>query len=864
MAAIDLPFFGTLSLCLALIFAAYTLVVSVAAGRGRSQLLPAARLGTYATCALVLLSVCLLAYAFLLHDFRIRYVARYSDRSMPWWYLLTSLWGGQDGSLLWWTFLLAAYTGAVTAWMRGRYAELQPWILATLMSIFLFFLVLMLFAADPFTTQIRSTPPDGEGLNPLLQNYWMVIHPPSLYMGFVGWSVPFAIVVAALISGRLGTEWIKAARVWSMVAWTFLSIGLLLGCLWSYEELGWGGYWAWDPVENASFMPWLVGTAYLHSVLIQERYQMMKVWNVFLLCLTFIMTIFGTFLTRSGLIASVHSFARSDIGTYFAYYLVFLIVGVFVLIVWRLPALKSKNEIQSLVSREFAFLLNNWVLVGMMVFVLVATTFPLLSEWLRGEEVTVGPAFYNKWMVPFGLMLLFLAGVGPLISWRKATGANLAKALFKPTVVAAAVALLHVLFGQSVGFPPIVASDAIYDTTTGLVLAKIQSFAPVASFATCAFVLASVLQEFFRGVRVRVRKGENVATATGRLVKRAPRRYGGYIVHAGVVLMYVGFTGAAYDKEHEAALAPGATMNVADKTLRYDQPRAEVDPNKRMVFTDMTILDESGDAESKVAPAKFIYRTHPQMPTTEVAIQSRPLKDVYVIMSTVDSSTQRATFRVIVRPLVAWIWIGGLVLLLGCLISMWPSSRDLAAARPRRTGGVVSRWAAAAVAVAIAALTVSIAVGAAAQQDSSSSLHAGTVVIHDPVEKQLFARLLCQCGDCARLQLDGCGCGWAEDMRAEVRDELASGATPEQIQKNYRARFGDKALSIPSDEGLARAMWAVPIGAMVLAVFVLFAIGRRWQRAGATTSRAMSDSPSDTSAYDSVLNDELERLGDEA
>lgn len=859
MPQLDIPLLGTLVLSLTLVMAAYTMAMAMGAGRGRPHLLSSARLGTYATCALVVVGVCVLAYAFQSHDFRIRYVARYSDRSMPWWYLITSLWGGQDGSLLWWTFLLAGYTVATTWWLRGRYTELQPWILATLMSIFIFFLLVMLFAANPFSTYIRSTPVDGEGLNPLLQNYWMVIHPPSLYMGFVGWSVPFAIVVAALITGRLGTEWVRAARIWSMIAWTFLSVGLLLGCIWSYEELGWGGYWAWDPVENASFMPWLVGTAYLHSVIIQERYRMMKVWNVFLLCLTFIMTIFGTFLTRSGLIASVHSFARSDIGQYFAWYLVFLIAGCFLLVFWRLPKLKAEHEIESLVSREFAFLLNNWVLLGMMVFVLASTTFPLLSEWLRGEEVTVGPGFYNKWMVPFGLVLLLLAGIGPLVSWRKATGSHLLRAMMVPAAVAVAVALLHFTLGERVGFPPFVESDAIYDTLTGQVLAVVQSVAPLVSFAVCAFVLTSVFQEFARGARVRMKKGEGVFIALYRLVARGRRRYGGYIIHVGIVLMFIGFTGAAYDEEQESALTPGGEMKVGDYALRYEQPRMSSDPNKRMIHTDLTLLDKDGTEKGSVSPAKFIYRTHPQMPTTEVAIRSRPKEDVYVIMSTVDAQTKRGTFRVIVRPLVAWIWLGGLILLLGSIIAMWPSAKELAERRsPRRF-----RPALVAALLALAVGTVLAWGGVAfAQTDSTSSLHAGTVIIHDPVERQLFGRLLCQCGDCQRLPLDTCACGWAEDARAEVREQLASGVTPEQIQQDFRAKHGAKALAIPSDEGLDRALWAVPIAAMALGVGFIFILGRRWQRAGAGRSRSMEAASSPPNDYDTALDDELARLED--
>jgi cytochrome c-type biogenesis protein CcmF len=650
-----------------------------------------------------------------------------------------------------------------------------------------------------------------------------------------------------------------------MIAWTFLALGLLLGCLWSYEELGWGGYWAWDPVENASFLPWLVGTAYLHSVLIQERRHMMKVWNVFLLALTFVLTIFGTFLTRSGLIASVHSFARSDIGQYFAWYLLFLIVGIALLMIWRLPKLKADNEIESLVSREFAFLLNNWVLLGMMVFVLIATTFPLLSEWLRGEEVTVGPGFYNQWMVPLGLLLLFLAGLGPLVAWRKATGSKLMRAMMFPLGVGFAVALLQFLFGAQLGYPPIVEPAEIYDTTTGTILAWTSAVAPAVSFATCGFVLASIGQEFWRGVRVRMKKGESAFTALGRLVSKGRRRYGGYIVHVGVVLMFIGFTGAAYDVEEESALRPGETMSVGSHTIRYDQPRMEADPNKRMIFTDMTLLDDAGKPIGEVAPAKFIYRTHPQMPTTEVAIRSRPAEDVYVIMSTVDPSTRRGTFRVIIRPLVAWIWFGGIILLLGAILGMWPTARDLVREPKAASRRVRFSPATAVVALAIVVATMLAWVGvASAQSDGSSSLHAGSVVINDPIERQLFGRLLCQCGDCARLPLDTCACGWADEKRTEIRESLAAGEDPTEIQESYRAQYGAKALAIPSDKGLDRALWAVPIAAMVLAAGLVIVVGRRWQRRGEELQTvALATAPSEL-RYDSRLDEELERFEEDA
>ncbi|HJK89619.1 MAG TPA: cytochrome c-type biogenesis CcmF C-terminal domain-containing protein [Polyangiaceae bacterium LLY-WYZ-15_(1-7)] len=871
MPTIDVPFYGNLVLGLVLVSAAYTFAMALGAARGRPQLLSAARFGTYATCAFVALGVCLLAYAFQTHDFRIRYVARYSDRSMPWWYLVTSLWGGQDGSLLWWSFLLAGYTAACTRWLRGRYLELQPYIYATLMSILAFFVVLMLFAANPFATTVAAAPPDGEGLNPLLQNYWMVIHPPALYMGFVGWAIPFAFVVAALMTKRLGDEWIKGARLWAMIAWMFLSIGLILGCLWSYEELGWGGYWAWDPVENASFMPWLVGTAYLHSAIVQERYGMLKIWNVFLLLLTFWMTIFGTFLTRSGMIASVHSFARSDIGIFFVYYLIALAVALAALVIWRLPVLKSEHRIEALLSREFAFLLNNWVLLGMMIFVLGATTWPLVSEWLRGQEVTVGPGFYNQWMVPFGLILLVLMGYGPLISWRKATGKNMARAFLVPLVAAGVFGAAHLLVGDALGFPAIIDSDEIYATFTGRVLAGFQSVAPLLSLVVITFVVVGIGQEFWRGARVRMRnKGEGFLTALTRLTMRARRRYGGYIVHIGIALMYFGFTGAAYDVEEEAALHPGDTMTVPGYEFRYDRPRSERDPNRRMVFTDMTVLDgDDGEALGRVAPAKFIYRTMPEQPTTEVAIRTNLREDLYVIMSTVDPNTQRATFRVILRPLVVWIWIGGIILVLGSVIAMWPRARDVLARqeqlkRKRRRGGGKGAAAAAAVLLLLGLL---LAPGLAAAQEGggSSSLHAGTVVLHDPTERHLFGHLLCQCGGCQRLPLDSCACEWADERRAEMRARLARGETPEDLIAAFRAQYGPAAISIPPDEGMDRAMWAIPVAAVVLAAGGIFMLGRRWKRRSASDPEHPEDdgpAPEDAPErdYDALLEDELRRL----
>ncbi|AKF10657.1 cytochrome c-type biogenesis CcmF C-terminal domain-containing protein [Sandaracinus amylolyticus] len=929
MPPVDVPLLGNVLVCAILIASSYTFAISLAAARGRPQLVQASRFGMFATIAFVAAAVFLLAYAFQAHDFRIRYVARYSDRSMSAGYLWTALWGGQDGSLLWWSFLLGGYSLAFTAWVKRRYLELQPWVYATLASIFAFFAILMLFAANPFATTYGPAPADGEGLNPLLQNYWMAIHPPALYMGLTGWAVPFGIVVAALMTGRVGDEWILMARRWVLLAFAFLSLGNLLGMFWSYEELGWGGYWAWDPVENASFMPWLLGTAYLHSVMIQERRGMLKVWNVSLLMGTFFFTIFGTFLTRSGLIASVHSFARSEIGIYFVWYMAALGLFIVTLIGWRLPELRSRyltrddflvgtavgavlavligifsqywalaafvvaiaptvlaycwaiekarialarptlrgrvgGAIESLLSREFAFVLNNWILTGMLLFVLIATTFPLISEQLRDQTVTVGPAYYNRWMVPLGLMLLFLMGVGPLIAWRKATGKNLVQAFMWPTAFSLLVMLVHIVAGSALGFPPLVDSSSIYETATGDALAQIGAVSPLVATTLATWVLVAIVQEFARGTAMRMRNAkESAPVALVQLVARARRRYGGYLVHLGIVLAYVGFTGAAYDVEREAALRPGGTMEVRGYTFRYDGWREEVDLNKRMVFGDVTALDSSGRELATLAPGKFVYRSHPEMPTSEVAIRTTPLEDMYVILSTIDPETSRATLRVIVRPFVWWIWFGGAILLLGVFVAAFPSVKEILGESEERSRA--PRAAAATAAMLLAATLGGAALlvpgHAHAQADSSSTLHAhgGTVEIHDPTERQLFERVLCECGGCQRLPLSTCGCSWAENMRSELRQQLAAGATIVQIQADYRERFGARAIAVPSDSGLDRALWAVPVAIILAALGGLFVIGRRWRGRGGV---AATEAPAGATGaeYDAKLEDELRRF----
>lgn len=683
----SLPEFGTGVLYAVLVSAAYTFAVALAAGRGHPRLLQSARLGAYATSALVFFAVLLLLYAFVTHDFRIRYVARYSDRSMPDLYLFTALWGGQDGSLLWWAFLLAGYVTACVRWLRGRYRQLQPYVIATLMVVLGFFGVLMLFAANPFEASVAGARPDGEGLNPLLQNYWMAIHPPSLYLGFVGCTVPFAFCTAALITGRLDNEWIVAVRKWMLFAFLFLSIGNALGMIWAYVELGWGGYWAWDPVENAAALPWFSAAAYVHSTMIQERKGMLKVWNVVLICVTFLLTIFGTFLTRSGIIASVHSFAQSDIGTYFLAFITLSAAAIIGLIVWRLPQLRAKAEIESVASREAMFVVNNWALLGAAVFILVATMYPKLSE-LWGESVTVGPPFFNRWMAPIGLLIFALMGLAPLFGWRTTSPSALKKAFLFPGGALVVAYVLHVAFGNALGYPAFVPKDAFYPGFIGVVLQKLGSALPGITVALAAFNIAVVIQEFYRGTAARMRstkKGsepESAFVAFFRLIGKNRRRYGGYIVHLGIVGMYLGFTGAAWNIEREAALSPGDKTTIGAYELVYEGPRMcpgspkcspteQADINKRMIFADLEVY-RNGKFIGRASPAKFIYHRQPEMPTTEIALVKSLREDLYLVVGTVDSASKRATFQMHVNPLVSFIWIGVGILILGATISLWP------------------------------------------------------------------------------------------------------------------------------------------------------------------------------------------------
>ena len=430
---------GYYLLLTAFVVCAYALAASVAGARRRSHRLIESGIGAfYLVAAIMSAASAIIVYAFVAGDYSIKYVARYSDSVQPLFYKITSYWGGLDGSIMFWVFLLSLFGSAAVYVNRERHRELIPYVVAVISVVQMFFLFLMVIHNNPFQTYLTENPSDGAGLNPLLQNFYMVIHPPTMYTGFVGLTIPFAFGMAALITGYLDDSWLRAVRRWTMISWLFLSVGLGLGMIWAYEELGWGGYWGWDPVENAGLLPWFTATAFLHSVRVQEQRGMLRVWNVTLVILTFFLTIFGTFMTRSGVVQSVHAFGEDpELARMFTIFMVSILVFSFGFVIYRLPLLRARNELDSWVSREAAFLANNWILLFSAFFVLFATMFPTISEAVTGERLTVGPPFFNKWMLPVGLMLLLLTGVGPLLAWRKSTLLNLQDQFLIPVATAA-------------------------------------------------------------------------------------------------------------------------------------------------------------------------------------------------------------------------------------------------------------------------------------------------------------------------------------------------------------------------------------------------------------------------------------------
>src|SRR6266581_5672182 len=529
---------GSLALWVALLLGIWGAVTGFAGGRlGRADLQASSRRAVYAMFGSLLAAVFALEWALFHHDFNVEYVAAYTSRNLPIFYTWSALYAGQKGSLLFWATVLSLFGSLAQVLTARRHRVYLPFVAGVVGTVTAFFVTVMVFAANPFG-RLAYTPADGSGLNPQLQNPGMVFHPPMLYLGYISMTIPFAFAIAALASKQLDSDWLIAIRKWTLVSWLFLSIGLVLGMWWAYVELGWGGYWAWDPVENAALLPWLVMTAFLHSVMVQEKRGMLKKWNLGLIIGAWLLSIFGTFITRSGVIASVHSFTQSSVGYFF---LVFLIVAAalsFALYASRLPLLEAEATLESMVSREASFLFNNLLLIGIAFSVLWGTLFPILSEAIKGTKITVGPPFFNQVNIPLGLALLAMTGVGPLIAWRRASIPNLQRQFAVPVTSGVFVLLI-------------------------LLVAGMRDIGALMAFSIGGFVLGTVVQEFARGVRARHRQyGEPIPLALVQLLSRNRRRYGGYIVHVAIVLLFVAFSGMAFKRETEATLRPGESAEL--------------------------------------------------------------------------------------------------------------------------------------------------------------------------------------------------------------------------------------------------------------------------------------------------------------
>ncbi len=651
--------FGSFALVLAFVCAVYAFGGGIAAIVTRHPLLiKSARQAGIATCCLIFLATLSLEYLFFSDNFSIAYVVSHSNRDLSTFYKIAALWSGQEGSLLFWSFLLSVYVISVLIAYRNKNGELMPYVGVVMAGVQIFFLTLNNFVASPFKAlaspgadgvmnYVART--DGNGLTPLLQYPEMVIHPPNLYSGYTGFTIPFAFALGALLARYPGEKWIHLTRKWTMIAWMFQSMGILLGAHWAYAVLGWGGYWGWDPVENASFLPWLTGTAFLHSVMMQEKRGMMKVWNVWLVFITFLLCILGTFLTRSGVVSSVHAFAQSSIGTWFVAFLSVIILVCLGAYLKNRDYLKSENQLDSIVSRESSFLFNNLILLVSCIAILSGTLFPVFSEWITGDRISVGAPFFNKVNIPTGLLLLFLTGVGPLLAWRKTSTESLKRNFGWPLAIGVVAGVLALVFG----------------------FRQVYSWV---CLILCVFVASTVLLEFYRGAKViRARSGASLVASAVELTMRNTRRYGGYIVHVGMVFVFIGLAGAAFNRDIQKDMRQGDTLKIGSYTLVLQGFDTKPEKNYTAQRLLVEVLEDN-------KPTMMLYPEKRRFSTTEengtmVAIRSTLQEDLYVVYAGTSPDTQLPVLHAYLNPLVKWIWFGGVVVVFGTLVALLPNRR---------------------------------------------------------------------------------------------------------------------------------------------------------------------------------------------
>jgi cytochrome c-type biogenesis protein CcmF len=652
-----LDLFGSYALLVAFAFALYAIFGGIAAIITRRPLLiKSARNAGFAVCVLIWIGIASLWYLFFTDNFSMAYVAAHSNRALSPYYKFSALWSGQEGSLLFWSFILSVYVFSVLFTYRGRHPELMPYVGVVLAGVQTFFLILNNFIASPFQVIVGhdaagllhlATRADGSGLNPLLQYPEMAIHPPTLYSGYTGFTIPFAFALAALLGRYPGEKWIHLTRRWTMIAWAFQSAGILLGAHWAYAVLGWGGYWGWDPVENASLMPWLTGTAFLHSVIMQEKRGMMRVWNVWLVFLTFMLCILGTSLTRSGAVNSVHAFAESNIGHWFWGFLLTILIVCVAAYIKNRDYLRSDNQLDSMLSRESSFLFNNLILLVACVAVLAGTLFPVLSEAVRGSKISVGPPFFNRVNIPIALFLLFLTGVGPLLAWRKTSTASLRKNFGGPLIGGFVAAGIAVALG-------------------------LREFYVTLCLLLSVFVTLTILSEFYRGARViSARTGANLFSAASQLTMRNTRRYGGYVVHFGMVLVFIGICGQAFNQDKQMDMSPGSSMTLGPYRLYLQNYDSTQEPNYSAERASIDV-EKGGRSVMMLYPTRRFYPSN-QESGTMVAIASTLREDLYVVYAGTNPDTNLPVIHAYLNPLVKWIWLGGAVVVLGTLLALLPN-----------------------------------------------------------------------------------------------------------------------------------------------------------------------------------------------
>ncbi len=644
-----LNFIGSASLATALLGALVVTVTGIAGGfTRRPGLIRAARYGAYFVFAAMSTAFITMEIALLTHDFSVSYVARVGSLETPPYYTAISLWSSLEGSILFWGLILSAYGALVAFVNRKSDSRLIPFAGGVMGFVGLFFYGLLTTQVNPFG-EVFPVPANGPGPNPLLQNHpLMGLHPPMLYLGYVGLTVPFSFAIGALLSGKLDEEWIRSTRRWTVAAWAFLSVGVVAGAWWSYEVLGWGGYWAWDPVENASFLPWLTATAFLHSVMVQERRGMLKTWNLTLIIATFLLTLFGTFLTRSGILDSVHAFTEGIIGPLFLAFIALVMIISLVLIAWRSDRLHAPGTLDAVVSRESSFILNNLLFVAFTFTVLLGTTFPLMVEAVNGNRVSVGPPYFNTVSVPIGLMLLFLMGVGPALPWRRTTPEKMKKAFLLPVVVGLASVLLGFVAGS-------------------------RSIWPLITFAFAGFVMATIVQEFRKGIAARRRiAGVSAPVALRQILTINNRRYGGYVVHTGIVVIIVALAiSGTYRFERQVTLQSGESMLLGDYGVRFDEMWAEQQDHRFVVGSTFTVFHK-GNEVGTLKPSMNYY-PNSQQPIGTPAVRSTLKEDLYLTLMAFDQEDGRhATIRAIVNPAVPWLWIGGMIVALGAILAVMP------------------------------------------------------------------------------------------------------------------------------------------------------------------------------------------------